>query len=444
MNNSTITLPTIIKVDKKKCVNCHACIGVCPVKYCNDATNLEEGIIVNADLCIACGACIKECSHDARYYVDDAELFFEDLKKGENISILVAPAIYVHFDEHFYNLLGWFKSIGVKKSFDVSFGAEITTYQYYKAIQAGVKTPVIAQPCPAVVTYIEIYKPDLIEHLAPTGSPTMDIATWVHHNHPGTKLAFISPCTAKKREFEDPNTNGKVTYNVTIKKLKEYLLKNNINLKDYQKARFDGPAEAEKGLLYSQPGGLYETFKRYNVKVHRHQIRKTEGKEIYVEYFDELEKDIKSGECDVILVDILNCLHGCNRGTGTNYDDLSTDKILKIQNKRCLEHLENHYPDDDHKQQLEEILSNMEDIDFSRKYTDKSKNFKKLLIPNEEQIKILNEEMGKFEASDIKNCHSCGYKSCENMATAILNGLYRPEQCHHYLEKYYFDNINKS
>ena len=54
MNTSdTISLPQIIDVDSEKCTNCHACIAVCPVKYCNDASDIEKGIIVNPDLCIA-------------------------------------------------------------------------------------------------------------------------------------------------------------------------------------------------------------------------------------------------------------------------------------------------------------------------------------------------------------------------------------------------------
>ena len=324
-------------------------------------------------------------------------------------------------------------------SFDVSFGAEITTYQYRKALEAGVKTPIIAQPCPVVVSYIETYKPNLIQHLAPTGSPVMDIAEWAHHNHPGNKLAFISPCTAKKREFEDPNTKGKVHYNVTIKRIKEYLEKNNINLNDFPESKFDGPKEAERGLLYSQPGGLFETFKRYNVKLKKYQVRKVEGREIYDEYFEELEKDINAGKCDVILVDVLNCLHGCNHGTGTIYDEYTTDEILKRQDERLEKHVEEHYSEKEGVNELENILENMTTIDFSRNYTDKSQNFKKLLIPDQEQIDILNESMGKIEKADIKNCHACGYISCENMATAIFNGLYRPEQCQHYLEKFYID-----
>lgn len=430
-------LPTVVDVDSEKCVQCHVCIQVCPVKYCNDASDLEKGITVNHDLCIGCGNCIRACTHDARIIVDDTEKFIEDLKKGEKIAALVAPAVDVNFPGQLKNLLGWLKSIGVKMNFDVSFGAEITTYQYLKAIQAGAKTPVIAQPCPAVVSFVEIYKPELLPYLAPTGSPVMDISAWVHKKHPGMKHAFISPCIAKSREFQDPNTKGQITYNVTITNLKKYLEKNGIDLSKFPATNFDGPMEAERGILYSQPGGLFETFKRYNVPLKMHQVRRTEGKEIYEEFFEDLEKEIKDKKCDVILVDILNCLHGCNRGTGTNYDERTTDEILKLQSERLEKQQKENYPDPDALSKLQKILEDMNDIDFSRKYTDKSENYKTLEDPDEDGIKALYEEMEKFTEEDIKNCAACGYMSCKDMAKAIMNGLYRPQQCHHFLEVFY-------
>lgn len=437
---ANLLIEDIVKVDSEKCTNCHVCIGACPVKYCNDASDISKGIIVNAELCINCGSCIKACTHDARYYVDDIERFLEDLKNGEQIAALVAPATEVNFPNQLNKLLGWLKTIGVKMNFDVSLGAEITTYQYLQALKAGVKTPIIAQPCPSVVSYIEKYKPYLIEHLAPTGSPTLDMASWVHHNHPGMKLAFISPCVAKKVEIEDNNTQSKVSYNVTIAKLKEYFEKKNIDLNQYEEANFDGPLEAEKGILYSQPGGLFETLKRYNYPLKINQVRRTEGLEIYEEFFEELEDEIKRNECDVLVVDILNCLHGCNRGTGTIYSERTTNDVLKLQAER-LEKQQNKYYNEKLKiSELEELLSNMNDIDFSRSYTDKTNYIKKLEEPDEEMIEIINQQMGKFEAKDIKNCGACGYASCEKMAKAVLNGLYRPQQCHHFLEKYYIEN----
>ena len=63
------TRAVVIDVDPEKCLNCHACIAVCPVKMCNDASG--DHVVINHDRCIACGRCISACTHDARYYVDD-------------------------------------------------------------------------------------------------------------------------------------------------------------------------------------------------------------------------------------------------------------------------------------------------------------------------------------------------------------------------------------
>lgn len=181
-------LPKIIKIDREKCVNCHRCIGVCPVKYCNNASDTSVGIIINDDLCIGCGNCIKVCTHEARLIFDDTEQFFNDLRNGEKIAALVSPATDVQFPGQLNQLLGWFKSLGVVKNIDVSFGAEITTYQYVQALKRNPDaTPIIAQPCPAVVSFIEIYKPALLKYLAPTGSPVMDAAGWIQAQEPDLK-----------------------------------------------------------------------------------------------------------------------------------------------------------------------------------------------------------------------------------------------------------------
>lgn len=431
------SLSAVIKVDKEKCVNCHLCISVCPAKYCNNASKYEEGIQLDSNLCIGCGNCIKACTHNARIIIDDTEQFIEDLNNGQKISTIVAPAVDVNFPNELPNLLGWLKEMGTEMNFDVSFGAEITTYQYNKAFENGAQLPIIAQPCPCVVNYIEIYKPNLLKYLSPVGSPALNTASWIKSKYPNTKLAFISPCIAKKREFEDRNTDNKVQYNVTIYGLKKYFAQNGINLKNYQPVNFDDPIEAERGLLYSQPGGLYEAFKRYNSNLKRHQVRKTEGVEIYEEFFNELEKDIEKGDSEVILVDILNCIHGCNRGTGTIYDERSTDEVLKLQQKRLEKHEKIYQEKNKTIADLEEILSDMEEIDFTRQYNNKSQVFNRLETPTDDIVDIINQQMGKLKPDDIKNCGACGYNSCSKMAKAVLNGLYRAEQCHHFLENFY-------
>ncbi|MEN8908302.1 MAG: [Fe-Fe] hydrogenase large subunit C-terminal domain-containing protein [Clostridiales bacterium] len=436
----TDLLPGIIKVNSKKCVNCHQCISVCPVKFCNDASSINEGIKNNSNLCIGCGRCIEVCTHNAREIIDDTEKFFNDLLNGEKIATLVAPAVDVNFPGNLNKLLGWFKSIGIQKNFDVSLGAEITTYQYLQEFLKNNTKPIIAQPCPCIVNYIEIYKPNLIKYLAQTGSPVMDLAKWVNYNYPSYKLAFISPCIAKKREFEDPNTDGIISYNVTIYGLKKYMKENKINLNIYENANFDGPVEAEKGILYSQPGGLLESFKKYNIPLNMNQVRKLEGEDIYTEFFDELEEELNENSCEVLLVDVLNCKHGCNLGTGILKDEITTNKALELQSKRLEKQRNEYYKSEYDDNKLQKIIENMDFIDFSRKYTDRSEAILSLEEPDEEILNVIHQQMGKENKEDIKNCSSCGYNSCDAMAKAVLNNLYRPQQCHHFIESYYKKN----
>jgi ArsR family metal-binding transcriptional regulator len=108
--------------------------------------------------------------------------------------------------------------------------------------------------------------------------------------------------------------------------------------------------------------------------------------------------------------------------------------VLKRQVERLEEHLEKHYPGKEASERLEKTLESMADIDFSRTYSDKSAWFKELMDPTPEMTQVLHQEMNKTEKKDQKNCGACGYYSCDSMAKAILNGLYRPEQCHHFLE----------
>ena len=116
-------------------------------------------IDVDPDKCIACGACLDVCEHNAREYIDDVEQFFEDLKKGVKISVLIAPAFLANYPKEYEAYLGMLKKLGVNRFISVSFGADITTWGYIKYITENKFYGGISQPCPAVVGYIERYMP---------------------------------------------------------------------------------------------------------------------------------------------------------------------------------------------------------------------------------------------------------------------------------------------
>lgn len=255
----SFNLKPVIKIDQEKCVNCHACIAACPVKFCIDATS--DHVSINHEMCIGCAQCIDACTHDARLPIDDMAEFLAALSREEKIVAVVAPAVASSFPGKYLRLNGWLKSIGIQKMFDVSFGAELTVKSYLEYVKANKPALVISQPCPAAVTYIQIYRPELIPHLAPADSPMVHTLKMVREYFPefkNHKTLVISPCIAKRREFDE---TGYGDFNVTIKSIDAYLKEKSVDLGRFPEMDFDNPP-AERAVLFSTPGGLLKTAER--------------------------------------------------------------------------------------------------------------------------------------------------------------------------------------
>lgn len=428
-------LVKVIGIKKENCINCHRCIAVCPVKYCNDGSG--DYVELNDDMCIGCGACIEACleAHDgdknkvARYPLDDLQEFEAGLASGQEIAALVAPSAYCNFDAA--RLITALKSMGVQAVFDVSLGAEITVAAYQELLASGkFKLPLIAQPCPAIVKYIEIEHPDLIGHLVPSGSPVHDAAVYIKEKYPHYTLAFISPCLAKKREFEDSKI---IKYNVTFQSLEKMFRRNGLQLESLPKGSFDDSVEAEIAVNFSTPGGLKESFLYWFPETKPQMITKIEGPLVYEKYLADLERDVKLNKAHLpLVVDILNCEKGCNMGPGTinHYDSIDwiEGKIAeRVERKK--NNLKN-------KRALRRFLKTVvERYDFSyTHYRDLSANFK-IKKPTENELREIYQRMHKETDDDMRNCRSCGYRSCYDMAVAIFNGLNKPDNCYLYREK---------
>lgn len=423
-------LKKVVEVDKDKCVNCHTCISACPVKFCNDGHG--SYMEINHEMCIGCGSCITACTHQARYAVDDFTVFVDDLNNGKPIVAIVAPAIVSNFPNEYLNFNGWLKSIGIKAIFDVSFGAELTVKSYLEHIKENKPKSVIAQPCPAIVSYIEIYRPELIQYLAPADSPMLHTIKMVKEFYQGyakSKFLVVSPCIAKKREFEATLTGD---YNVTIESFYNYFKENAIDLKNFTETDYDNPP-AERAVLFSSPGGLMRTAER-EVPGIAAMTRKIEGKNTIYEYLNHLNKNINDGIAP-LLIDCLNCEKGCNGGPGTLNKEKSIDEIERHIEKRKNKMMDLYGKNKDQKENEPDISDIIDKFWkkglYHRNYLDKSIN-NTLSIPGEQQIQAIYHDMKKHNEEDFYNCSSCGYGNCRDMAIAIFNNLNRKENCHYY------------
>lgn len=418
------------------CIACNKCISACTVLGANHAVKQPDGsykILVDPEACIQCGSCFDVCMHEARSYRDDTEQFFEDLKKGVKISLLVAPSFMGNYPRDYERYLGILKSAGVNRILSVSFGADITTWAYLQYITKNNFLGGISQPCPAVVSYIEKYIPELLPKLVPVHSPMMCGAIYAKKYMGITdKLAFISPCFAKKTEIDDPNCGGLVSYNVTFNHLMEYIREHGLQ------GRVLAKDEIEYGLgsIYPTPGGLKENVQWFlGDEIF---VRQAEGEQRVYEYLKEYLGRIQDGKRLPFMVDALNCERGCLYGTGVE---------------------DEHGAGDDPLMNLWEIRSNSRKNkgawgkklsparrlaafnaqfkhlrleDFIRRYTDHSE-INRLEEPDRKQLDAIFREMYKDTPKKQEvNCSGCGYETCTVMAKAIHNGINFRENCQHY------------
>lgn len=420
------------------CIGCNKCISVCSCMGANVSHEVDgkNRIDVDGNKCVACGACFDACEHSAREYQDDTIRFFEDLKKGERISLLIAPAFKANYPNEYNSVLGGLKKLGVNRMISVSFGADITTWGYLNYIAQHNFKGGISQPCPAVVGYIERYIPELIPKLFPVQSPMMCAAIYAKKQMGITdKLAFISPCIAKKMEIEDPNNKGYISYNVTFDHLMKYVRENHI-------AGGNCSDEIEYGLgsIYPTPGGLKENV--YWFLGESVFIRQIEGEKHMYEYLERNKDRIVKSKTPYLFIDALNCSSGCLYGTAVEPEKAETDdalcNLLEIR-ENCKKDrglsawAKNLSP----KQRLKKLNKQFEKLnlnDYLRTYTNRSAECR-YDIPNESQLDEIFLTMKKKTKEERSiNCSACGYASCKAMAEAIFNGFNKKENCIHYIK----------
>ncbi len=421
-----------------QCVGCHKCISVCPVLTANKAVeeNGQNKIIVDGKQCVACGACFDACAHGARSYNDDTERFFEDLRKGEKISLLLAPAFLANYPREYANVLGGLKKLGVNRIISISFGADITTWGYIKYITEHNFTGGISQPCPAIVGYIEKYIPELLPKLIPVHSPMMCGAIYVKkYMKVSDKLAFISPCVAKKNEIDDPNCGGYVSYNVTFDHLMDYVRKHSIS----------GPVvtdEIEYGLgsIYPMPGGLKENV--YWFCGEDVFIRQIEGEKHAYEFLEDYKKRVLDKKDLPFMVDALNCAKGCIYGPGVEAERSESDdtlyelqKIREASKKNDRRHAFSRKLTP--KQRLDRLNRQFKKLDindFIRHYTYRSKGLE-IKHPSAAEVDEIFASMDKRTTLEKSiDCSACGYATCGEMAAAIYNDCNNKNNCIQYIK----------
>lgn len=428
----------LVKIDPEKCVNCHKCIDVCPVKLCNDASS-NEHVSVVSEGCIFCGQCIEACDHGARYFVDDFEEFVSTSHK--EVAFIVAPSVAASWGDDYRKIITFLKKqLKADFVYDVSFGAELTVIKYEEYIRENKPKCLISQPCPAVVRYLELYRQDLLKYLAPVDSPAMAMARYLRDfTGFAGEIAFLGPCIAKSAEFKDPNTNNYINYNLTFKSLDRYITSKGFELGTFADGEFDS-FDAERAVVFCRPGGLKETVMR-DLDMPQTKVRKIEGPIIYSEYLLELSNNIRSNKTVPLIVDILNCEKGCCFGPAA-LNSLSQDEADDVLNRRVEEQQKKFGSVNNFMKRRAKLIQEVENNPFERRYSRKSYKNTEIVV-SQEEIEDTYKKMGKTTEKDFLNCGHCGYETCEDMAKAIVLGINTKDNCMFTIEQHLRKELNE-
>jgi hypothetical protein len=256
----------------------------------------------------------------------------------------------------------------------------------------------------------------------------------------GHKVAVMSPCYAKRREFDE---TGLGDYNVTFRSLLEYIGGKRINLDTYPEVYYEGPV-AERAVLFPTPGGLMKTLERYTPEA-TNFTRKIEGPEVVYGYLETLSQSIKLGVAP-LLIDALNCESGCSGGTAVpGLHNKTVDQLEYKVKERAVQMRQYYIANAKKKRSLFKKQTTAAAVNalvakywepgyYDRTYVNHTKNFKfESLTPMERNEIIKN--LGKEGQEDFFNCSGCGYNSCEKMIMGIHLGVNTPNNCQHYLLK---------
>jgi len=402
----------IITTIQEKCKTCYTCVRECPAKAISIISGQAE---VMEDRCIHCGNCVKVCSQKAKRVssmLDNVEAL---LRSKNKVAAILAPSFPAEFRScNHKHVVGLMRKLGFDYVNEVGFGADLVAKAYRKILLSSEKKSYIATSCPAVVSYVEKYYPDLVSKLAPVVSPMVATARVLHSIHgPELKIVFVGPCIAKKSEMERSDLLGEINEVITFGELQFYLNSKNINVEDVEESEFDPPLAGE-GSLFSISGGCMQAADIQEDFIEENVIT-ANGKTNFVEAIREFNK----GYLNARILETLSC-EGCILGPGISSNGLLYERrhLVSRYVKRKVQTLD--------KTEWQRNMQQFENIDLSCQFYQDDQN---VTLPSENLIKQALERLGKAETKDELNCGACGYETCREHAIAILTGFAENEMC---------------
>ncbi|RKD32075.1 [Fe-Fe] hydrogenase large subunit C-terminal domain-containing protein [Thermohalobacter berrensis] len=401
-----------LNFSEANCKNCYKCLRHCPVK----AIKIKNGQAkIVEDRCIGCGQCLVVCPQDARNIKSDLKEVKNAIKEGKKVIASIAPSFAGAFDiNDGGQIVTALKKLGFSAVEETAIGAEIVAKLYKEYIEEKEYENIITTSCPSANYLIEKYYPSLVKYMMPVVSPMVAHGKVIKYNYGmDSYVVFIGPCTAKKIEAANFQHKDIVNAVLTFEELSEWFKEENLKINELKPQSFDAEAQ-KRGKEFPIGGGVLNSFldKEINKKYHFISV---DGIKESMEIFESLS----SGNLKKVCLEVNVCTGSCIGGPVMPNGELDFfRRLIKVKEyvkgKDNYTEIENEYKNQIHR------------LNFTKRFFDKSLNKNKA---NEDEIKKILREMGKYEKSDELNCGACGYNTCREKAQAVYEGMAEMEMC---------------
>ena len=399
-----------IYTEKTECQDCYKCVRGCPVK----AIKVENGsATVLYDSCILCGHCVNICPAGAKKVRDDLGRVKQLLKMKDRVYVSLAPSYVSEFPEFTpESLIASIRALGFAGVSETALGAQEVSAHTGSWISSHKGRIHIATACPTVVSLVEKFYPELQQNLLPLLSPMLAHARLLRGEFgKDIGVVFIGPCIAKKQESD--RRSSELDIAISFADLREWLQREKINPRQLQTDSNDTflPRKAEEGSLYPVDGGMIASMSE-TAKIADCEAMAFSGLEQIQKALDGLDR---FPEDRTLFLELLACEGGCVNGPMSCERSASALKRFRILDAA---------PEKGRSRKSEfEIARNQEDTPVPEKQL------------NEEAIREALRSIGKYTVKDELNCSGCGYESCRQFASALLERKAEQTMCASYMRK---------